>query len=509
MRAETKQTGSRAIARGARRRSTRDDGSRRGLRGYTLIEILVVIFIILLVSAVTLPTVIPALTHRQVSEAARIVQAALAGARDAAIRNNEPRGIRLIPDPVFNGQGLPTLAYNRIVPIEPAPDYNNGMVSIFPKLGTLNPQMTLTNYVAGLASYGLSQPGLVLFEETFSSIGAGFPNEQTSWYWNIRVGDKIRFSNAGNYYTVVGPIKMPNADRFVNIGPPGTVVNDPNGQPYPEFLFLVNGVDDNQNGYVDESYDGFDNDGNGCVDWPTDLCEVPTQFQGVLTACNACYLATSIPPFVAETELWVGAEAVNGLNDHPYTIKRRPVPTQGARDIALPEQVVIDATTWNSPMSASPSLPERSRLPIDPISLQVDIMLDPGGRVLPTTLYSTPTDFANAPFYHIWLAERQDVHEPLWGYNGIGVPKPNPSYPNMQYTLPMPLGSGDPIGTTTYSYTDNTSGTAPTRFLKGERRLITVGVQTGQITINEVEVFDVLDVSYPFYQPQLGARNTQ
>ena len=70
--------------------------------GFTLIELLVVITIILIVSAVALPTVLPALAHRQVSEAARILQAALAGARDAAIRDNAPSGIRLLPDPAFH-----------------------------------------------------------------------------------------------------------------------------------------------------------------------------------------------------------------------------------------------------------------------------------------------------------------------------------------------------------------------------------------------------------------------
>src|SRR5271157_4124000 len=54
--------------------------------GFTLIELLVVMLIILLVSAVVLRTVIPAISHRQVSEAARILQGALAGARDTAIK---------------------------------------------------------------------------------------------------------------------------------------------------------------------------------------------------------------------------------------------------------------------------------------------------------------------------------------------------------------------------------------------------------------------------------------
>ncbi len=96
-----------------------------------------VIAIILLVSVVALPSIISAYTHREVSEAARILQAALVGARDSAIKNNSPSGIRLLPDPTLNGlnaAGLmdPTmpLAMNRIVPLDSAPDYSEGKVSV-------------------------------------------------------------------------------------------------------------------------------------------------------------------------------------------------------------------------------------------------------------------------------------------------------------------------------------------------------------------------------------------
>src|SRR5512135_3025196 len=122
--------------------SMRMPGSPRG-GGFTLIELLVVVVIVILVSAVTLPTVLPALSHREVSESARILQAALVGARDAAIRANEPRGLRLLPDPVLTVPSLANttlasastvppgslmLAYNRFVPIEPAGDYKEGRV---------------------------------------------------------------------------------------------------------------------------------------------------------------------------------------------------------------------------------------------------------------------------------------------------------------------------------------------------------------------------------------------
>ena len=117
-----------------------------GRRGFTLIELLVVILIILMVSAVTLPSVISAFNHRQVSEAARILQGGLVGARDTAINTNAPAGIRLLPDPMFNGQSLNVpgvqagvtaldprvaLASNRFVPIQLAPDYSEGLVRVF------------------------------------------------------------------------------------------------------------------------------------------------------------------------------------------------------------------------------------------------------------------------------------------------------------------------------------------------------------------------------------------
>ena len=50
-------------------------------RGFTLIELLIVITIILVISVITLPVVIPAMQHRQVSEGARLLQGTLVGPR--------------------------------------------------------------------------------------------------------------------------------------------------------------------------------------------------------------------------------------------------------------------------------------------------------------------------------------------------------------------------------------------------------------------------------------------
>ena len=96
-------------------------------------------------------------------------------------------------------------------------------------------------------------------------------NSPTSWYWNIRIGDKIQLNNTGIWYTIVGPMNIYNPELFVNVGDPGATPpllrTLANGTKYnPEFLFLVNGIDDNRDGYVDNGWDGVDNDGDGIVD---------------------------------------------------------------------------------------------------------------------------------------------------------------------------------------------------------------------------------------------------
>jgi hypothetical protein len=175
-------------------------------------------FIVVLVSAVALPTVLPALARRQVSEAARLLQGALVGARDRAIHDGRPSGIRLLPDPAWplqydatTGRLVPgqTLAYSRVIPIDPAPEYREGMVTVRPS--------------AAYAAAVVNVPGLVLEEAPVDRNGA--PNPPVSWMWNIRVGDRLQLNDAGPWYTVVGPMQVGpaagNSEMFVNVGPPG------------------------------------------------------------------------------------------------------------------------------------------------------------------------------------------------------------------------------------------------------------------------------------------------
>ena len=455
-----------------------------------------VILIILIISAVALPTIIPAISHRQVSEAGRILQGALVGARDAAIRNNGPSGIRLLPDAVFNGinanlQLDPTLplAYSRVVPIEPAPEYSEGMVNVvtshpylliiqrlihprFTSTGGLLLPRTCHQYDADLPlrQAGTPWPSRTgtcswLRRAVDTTTTSGFPNSPTSWFWNIRVGDKIQINSSGVWYTVVGPMAQTpvngNTEMFVNVGVPGTTSPLVNGNFNPEFLFLVNGQDDNGNGWVDEGWDGVDNNGNGVVD---ELGEW-------------------------ETETWGGAITKHGVVNSPYVIQRRPAPTTNAREVSLPTNVVIDATTWGYPTLAGPSL-ERSRLPINLFTGYVDILVYPNGTIVPTTVYSSASSFPMAAsFLHFWVAERSDV----------AAPTPNTVNATHPPFLPLPKG----LFPTLFS-----SGAE----LKGEYRLVTLNSRTGQVSTDEEMAFDAnlsTDISTGKYNPSVPFREAQ
>jgi type II secretory pathway pseudopilin PulG len=527
---------------------------------FTLVELLVVVVIVLLVSAATLPAIIPALSHRAVSEAARILQAALVQARDTAIRNNGPRGVRFLPDPTYSAPNTTILAYNRMVPIEPGPEYSNGMVTVWPlPLATaVDPTTGQTSFVSqlwtsplapypssstvgggGNGVYPCWNPSNALATDTNNTTAgqclmveqaplqgnnaSNFINAPTSWFWNIRVGDRIKFQQTGQVYTIVGPCTVNpftgtgNPELFVNNGPPG----DPNallsrtytGQggtaaPSPvlstvgvEFLFLVNGIDDDGDGYVDNGWDGVDNNQgfvyNTIIDDqgnPGGNPPIPTEwevetFKGTMVGYGgqlpqqAAYDTTNSSP--SSATFWL-PQPMN------YTIFRRPVPSQSARETMLPSNVVIDATSWN--LTA-----ERSRLPVDPFGKYVDILLLPSGQVVPTTQYSSPTSFTlGDSFYQFWLSERQDVHEAteLWS----GTKDPN----GLPFLLPMPQDAYN-----AYTSAGNSFTSAPSIALTGERMMVTLFSRTGQISNSSIEFFNVSDVSTPFYDSQLGAREAK
>ena len=301
------------------------------------------------------------------------MQGGLVGARDVAIQKNAPCGVRLVRDPsapvprLAGGQIDPAalLYADRLIPLEPAPDYSEGMVSISPVF--FPPPGFPPSYLGSKTAVYPYPYNVLMVQECPVNPYTGEVNSPTSWFWNVRIGDKLRFGDTGPLYTVVGPMTTYTSELFVNCGTPGVdfpgkkspLIKYVNGVPTElDFLFLVNGKDDNGDGFIDEGFDGVDNNLDGVID---DLAEW-------------------------EVETWDQAHGSNKTFSVPYTIVRRPVPAPASRAVALPSSVVIDLTSWSTTA-------ERSRLPVNPYSGDVDIVLTPTGQLVPTTIYSCPSSF--------------------------------------------------------------------------------------------------------------------
>ncbi|HVX12624.1 MAG TPA: type II secretion system protein [Pirellulales bacterium] len=79
-------------------------------RGVTLVELLVVIFIMLLITAVSIPVITPALQNRDVREAARMIDVFFNGAKTRAKLNNRIFGV-ILEREVNNPNACVTLSY--------------------------------------------------------------------------------------------------------------------------------------------------------------------------------------------------------------------------------------------------------------------------------------------------------------------------------------------------------------------------------------------------------------
>lgn len=492
---------------------------RRG--GFTLVELLVVILIILIISVAALAVVMPAVQSQGVSSAALLLQAELSRARDEAVRYNQPRGLRLLPDrdgPFAFPGTTPgqRWGYSRIIALEPGPNYEEGEVRNV--IAPTGPVFTTTpNYsdgpvlVQGGSAFSTAitpQAPLsgnpvwfTLWESKYSEIygtptpTGGQPRSSTSWYWNIRRGDKIRIGPQGNELTVVGPILVTNAEGFINWGDPtaynstpsSTVPSAASAGPAREFLIVLDGLDNDNDGYVDEAWDGVDNDGDGLIDplfngiddpdYTTgntnSVIDDPGEFrpgewepEGIPVAGGPVNYAPTTP-----------REAVdNHALGATYTILRRALPSPKSRELTLPTGILIDMTS-SSPMDPA-EIWERSRLPVDWATGYVDIMISPSGQLTSTSYAGRSRGLgASTSFLHFWLTDTDDVFEPDYSRMYSSRTPPTPATVPIQPILPLPA--------TTPGFVSRDEETV----LKGHRRLVTVNARTGQITTSTLDPY--------------------
>jgi hypothetical protein len=252
----------------------------------------------------------------------------------------------------------------------------------------------------------------------------------------------------------------------------------------------VNGLDDDLDGYADNGWDGIDNNlpfeiANGLPHLTDDPLEWEAETWLGPLATLPPLPSTFAPPL----------RGTPGITNQQYIITRRPITTPGSRETNFPSSVVLDLTTWDTQTFNAQAqadgfsttfVSERSRLPVDPNTGYVDILIDPRGQVVPTTKYSTPSSFSmGSSFYHFWLSERTDLFPPAYQKGG-GTLAP--------YLLPMPAG------TPNYPSVADSSG----RQLTGEWRLLTLFTRTGQLSTNAIGSFDGTAPSLPFLSAQQG-----
>ncbi len=384
-----------ADAEAGRTRPLRDITADRN--GFTLTELLIVVSIILFVSALALPTVLSMAQGQQAVAAAQLLQGALMQAQSEAMRASSRRGgeanttqsdaetlrgIRLVPERVTrlaDGTIDPAapLVSSALTPLTIPPAYQDGRVSIYPGWA----------YPAAVTG---GRPCLVLEESPghWEPAGGGYawiPNPPTSWAWNLRAGEKVSFG-PGDEYVICGPIVVDNPEQFINYGPAGTAPGfgrayvPPDGpgrsDAEPEILLLVNGRDDDLDGYADNGWDGLDNDGDGGVD--------------------------ELDEWI-ERETWLMHES-RGTVDSAYRVIRRAVPDDGPRGLALPSGVVIDLAGWDSGAG-------RSRLVVDRHDGAVNLMLDKTGKFRYDSPYSgtSAVGMGRDSYAHFWIGSRADI----------------------------------------------------------------------------------------------------
>lgn len=169
--------------------------------GFTLVEMLVVIIVVLAITALAIGIAIPNVQQKRLREAARQINAFVQGAKARAGETGRPVAVILEPD---RGQQLMvrTLKYAEVPP---------------PYAGdTIASTAQITFPVAG----GVANTGVV----TVSDVG---------WQGLVRAGDFIQFNLQGHYYAIIGPA---DAQGYINsnqwqIAPYDTitVVRNPGG----------------------------------------------------------------------------------------------------------------------------------------------------------------------------------------------------------------------------------------------------------------------------------------
>ena len=179
-----------------------------GRSGFTLVELLIVVGLLLLLAVMTASAVNLSMSNDKVRGGARQVQSYLAGARDRAIFSKQPRGVRFLLDPT-NNRTVSSMTF--IAPTDP---WILGKI----RLERLNPGDPTATVVRG-----------------FDVTGGNFV-DPTGWQDLVNRGllyngSRIRIPANGNWYTVTTELMQSGSDPKLHLTTPYSdppLVNDGN-----------------------------------------------------------------------------------------------------------------------------------------------------------------------------------------------------------------------------------------------------------------------------------------
>jgi type II secretory pathway pseudopilin PulG len=156
----------------------------RRAAGFTILELLIVLLIILALTATAIPVLAPALEGRRMREASRLTTAFFSGARDRAIRNGRPVGVMIMADPL-----VPEMATVLRMAEVPLPYSGPTIISVAQlQVNSVQPN--------GLVQL---QVQLLLTPDVSNPVPADLPPGL------VRSQDTIQFNYQGPIYTIIGP----------------------------------------------------------------------------------------------------------------------------------------------------------------------------------------------------------------------------------------------------------------------------------------------------------------
>ncbi len=170
-------------------------------RGFTLVELLVVVSIMLILAGITLTTINVTMDEERIGTGARQVQAFLEGARDRAIYAREPRGVRFIIDQNLSDLGsaspyvAPKYYCKSMVYIGPPSKFSEGFVSVYNNLSnSSDPNNLLLISLPTNRWHKLYRRGLLVDGARIRI----FNTAETSWYTLRIIDDESNnFSTTG------------------------------------------------------------------------------------------------------------------------------------------------------------------------------------------------------------------------------------------------------------------------------------------------------------------------